>query len=162
MSVYNPKAFIPHAASLRQTFVHCAKFPAAATRRCGGRVAVPLWLIVLSDQLPVIDLVGHYPTNYLIGRRLIPKRLAPLPRIAAGHIEYYSTFRRTILNFGVDSYVLLSRLPLILRSSCERSRTVRLACLKHAASVYPELGSNSQIYYRYSTLPKRFTWSYPP
>ncbi len=32
------------------------------------RVSVPLWLIVLSDQLPVIGLVGYYLTNYLMGR----------------------------------------------------------------------------------------------
>ena len=61
--VYNPKAFIPHAASLRQTFVHCAKFLTAASRRSLVRVPVPVWLAVLSDQLPVKALVGHYPTN---------------------------------------------------------------------------------------------------
>ena len=60
--------------SLRQAFAHCARFPAAASRRSGGRVSVPLWLIVLSDQLPVIGLVGRYPTNYLIGRKPIPER----------------------------------------------------------------------------------------
>ena len=37
-----------------------------------GRVSVPFWLIVLSDQLPVIVLVGYYPTNKLIGRRTLP------------------------------------------------------------------------------------------
>jgi hypothetical protein len=26
-------------------------------------VSVPVWLIVLSDQLPIIALVSHYPTN---------------------------------------------------------------------------------------------------
>ncbi len=67
-SVYDPKAFIPHAASLRQTFVHCAIFPTAASRRSLGRVSVPMWLIILSDQLPVVALVGHCPTNKLIGR----------------------------------------------------------------------------------------------
>ena len=61
--VYAPKGFIPHAASLRQTFVHCAIFPTAASRRSLGRVAVPMWLAILSDQLPVIALVGHYPAN---------------------------------------------------------------------------------------------------
>ncbi len=61
--VYTPKRFIPHAASLRQTFVHCAIFPTAASRRSLGRVAVPMWLAILSDQLPVIALVGHYPAN---------------------------------------------------------------------------------------------------
>ncbi len=39
-----------------------------------GRVSVPFWLIILSDQLPVIDLVSHYLTNYLIGRRPLPNR----------------------------------------------------------------------------------------
>ena len=57
------KAFITHAASLRQTFVHCAIFPTAASRRSLGRVSVPVWLIILSDQLPVYALVGHYPAN---------------------------------------------------------------------------------------------------
>ena len=61
--LYDPKAFIAHAASLRQTFVHCARFPTAASRRSLGRVSVPVWLIILSDQLPVFALVGHYPTN---------------------------------------------------------------------------------------------------
>ncbi len=61
--VYNPKAFFPHAASLRQAFAHCARFLTAASRRSLARVSVPVWLVVLSDQLPVIALVGHYPTN---------------------------------------------------------------------------------------------------
>ena len=61
--VYDPKAFVPHAASLRQAFAHCGKFPTAASRRSRDRVSVPVWLVVLSDQLPVIALVGHYPAN---------------------------------------------------------------------------------------------------
>ncbi len=66
--VYNPKAFIPHAASLRQPFGHCAIFPTAASRRSLGRISVPMWLAVLSDQLRVVALVGHYPANKLIRR----------------------------------------------------------------------------------------------
>ena len=61
--LYDPKDFITHAASLRQAFAHCARFPTAASRRSLARVSVPVWLIVLSDQLPVIALVGPYPTN---------------------------------------------------------------------------------------------------
>ena len=61
--LYNPKAFITHAALLRQGFPHCAKFPTAASRRSLDRVSVPVWLIILSDQLPVFALVGRYPTN---------------------------------------------------------------------------------------------------
>ena len=66
--VYDPKAFVPHAALLRQAFAHCARFLAAASRRSRGRISVPVWLTILSDQLPIVALVGHYPTNKLIGR----------------------------------------------------------------------------------------------
>ena len=61
--VYNPKTFIPHAASLRQAFAHCAIFPTAASRRSLDRVSVPVWLIILSDQLRIVALVGLYPAN---------------------------------------------------------------------------------------------------
>ncbi len=57
------KAFFTHAASLRQGFPHCAIFTTAASRRSLGRVSVPVWLIILSDQLPVFALVGSYPAN---------------------------------------------------------------------------------------------------
>jgi hypothetical protein len=33
-----------------------------------------VWLVVLSDQLPVKALVGRYPANQLIGRDPLPKR----------------------------------------------------------------------------------------
>ena len=61
--LYDPKAFITHAASLRQAFAHCAIFPTAASRRSLGRVSVPVWLTILSDQLPIFALVGRYPAN---------------------------------------------------------------------------------------------------
>ena len=61
--LYNPKAFITHAASLRQAFAHCARFPTAASRRSLDRVSVPVWLAILSDQLTIIALVSRYLTN---------------------------------------------------------------------------------------------------
>ncbi len=61
--VYNPKAFLPHAVLLRQAFAHCGKFPTAASRRSLGRASVPVWLLILSDQLPIAALVSFYPTN---------------------------------------------------------------------------------------------------
>ena len=67
--VYTPKSFIPHAASLRQPLGHCARFPTAASRRSLGRFSVPMWLAILSDQLPVVALVSRYPANKLIGRK---------------------------------------------------------------------------------------------
>ena len=78
-AVYNPKAFFPHAASLRQAFAHCARFPTAASRRSLGRVSVPVWLIVLSDQLRIVALVGRYPTNKLIRRGPILSQMPKPP-----------------------------------------------------------------------------------
>ena len=60
---YNPKTFITHAALLRQTFVHCGRFPTAASRRSLGRVSVPVWPVTLSGRLPVVALVSCYLTN---------------------------------------------------------------------------------------------------
>ena len=60
---YNLSAFFIHAASLRQTFVHCGIFLAAASRRSLGRISVPMWPITLSGRIPIIALVGRYPTN---------------------------------------------------------------------------------------------------
>ncbi len=66
--LYDPKTFITHAALLRQAFAHCARFPTAASRRSLGRVSVPMWLVILSDQLLIVALVSHYLTNKLIRR----------------------------------------------------------------------------------------------
>ena len=67
--LYNPKAFFTHAALLDQGCPHCPKFPTAASRRSLDRVSVPVWLVVLSDQLLIVALVGFYPTNKLIRYR---------------------------------------------------------------------------------------------
>ena len=81
--VYNPRAVIPHAASLRQAFAHCARFLAAASRRSLGRLSVPVWLAILSDQRPVIGLGGSYPPNDLMGPKLallqLPLLLESIP-----------------------------------------------------------------------------------
>ncbi len=71
---YDPKAFITHAALLRQAFAHCAKFPTAASRRSLDRVSVPVWPITLSGRLPIVALVSLYLTNKLMGREPILKR----------------------------------------------------------------------------------------
>ena len=73
-AVYNPKAFIPHAASLRQAFAHCGRFSTAATRRCLGSVSVPVRRAMLSHPLTIFALVSHYLTNKLIPRRPLLRR----------------------------------------------------------------------------------------
>ena len=61
--LYNPQAFFTHAALLDQGCPHCPIFPTAASRRSLGRVSVPVRLVILSDQLPIVALVSHYLTN---------------------------------------------------------------------------------------------------
>src|SRR3989338_8578443 len=90
------------------------------------------------------------PTRRRLGRPL-PHQLADRYKAApkAGsyslwtrvHIPYYPVFRRAVRYFWVRSLLVLPRPPLI---SILRLISVRLACLRHAASVHPEPGSNSQ------------------
>ncbi len=53
-STLHPKAFFIHAAWLHQACAHCAIFPTAASRRSLDRVSVPVWLVILSDQLGIV------------------------------------------------------------------------------------------------------------
>ena len=141
--VYEPKPFFPHAALLGKAFAHCPIFPTAASRRSLGRVSVPVWPVTLSGRLPVVALVSHYLTNKLIGRELIPDRnsfqLMKMPSQLVSGIS--SCFQLLSQSQGQIAHVLLTRSPLIHRASS--AFTVRLACVKHAASVHPEPGSNS-------------------
>ena len=61
--LYDPKTFFTHAALLRQAFAHCGIFPTAASRRSLDRFSVPVWPFTLSGRLPIVALVGRYPTN---------------------------------------------------------------------------------------------------
>ncbi len=77
--LYDPKAFITHAALLRQGFPHCAKFLTAASRRSLDRVSVPVWLIILSDQL-TIGLGRPLPYQQANGTRAHPQTEASKER----------------------------------------------------------------------------------
>ena len=84
--VYNPQAVFPHAVLLRQAFAHCGKFPTAASRRSLDRVSVPVWLIILSDQLGIVALVSHYLTNQLIPpRHILTREARRSPSLARRH-----------------------------------------------------------------------------
>ena len=68
------RAVILHAAWLRQSFLHCAIFLTAASRRSLVRVSVPVWGIILSDPLDIVALVCRYHTNELMSRMPICDR----------------------------------------------------------------------------------------
>ena len=75
-------------------------------------------------------------------RSLIPERLSfSRDRLEVGSLSGISTrFRVLFPSPGQISYVLRTRSPL---STTRRWLPVRLACVRHAASVHPEPGSNS-------------------
>ncbi len=126
--LYNPKAVFAHAALLRQAYAHCARFPTAASRRSLGRVSVPVWLIVLSDQLRIVALVSRYLTK-LMRRGPIPRRRPKLP-FGAIHLADRTTsgisspFELLSRSLGQVAHVLLTRSPLythpkvLSRSTC--------------------------------------------
>ena len=144
--LYNPKAFFTHAALLDQAFAHCPIFPTAASRRSLDRVSVPVWLIILSDQLRIVALVGLYPTNKLIRRRLIQSREAL--RSPAFTSRSYAV----LANLSISYPPQLGRFRRVPHPSATRHpqycycrAAVRLACVRHAASVQSEPGSNSSV-----------------
>ena len=150
--VYNPKAVIPHAALLDQAFAHCPIFPTAASRRSLGRVSVPVWPVALSGRLPVVALVGHHPTNKLIGR-------GPIPNRKTFHSQSCNRESYPVLDPVSQAYPRVGgRSPTcyspVRRSCTPKGLTARLACVKHAASVRPEPGSNSPT----KTGPSHPTW----
>ena len=74
-----------------------------------------MWPFNLSVRLPIVDLVGRYLTNYLIGRELIFKRISPLITVPcetvvlcgiSSRFQLLSPTRRQI------AHVLLTRSPL--------------------------------------------------
>src|SRR5262249_35093053 len=102
-ALYNPKAFIAHAASLGQACAHCRRSSTAASRRSLASVSVPVARVVLSHPLAIFALVGRYPANKLIAHDPLPRRNSfhgkemPLRHIAG----YYPSVRRAIPVPGV-------------------------------------------------------------
>ena len=102
--VYDPRAFILHAVSLRQAFAHCGRFSTAASRRSLGSVSVPVWRIILSDPLAIIALVSRYLTNKLIARNPLPEQPKPFTTSEMPlrlSIRYYPPFPVAIPISGV-------------------------------------------------------------
>ena len=148
--VYNPKTFFLHAALLGQACAHCPIFPTAASRRSLDRISVPMWPITLSGRLLIVDLVSRYLTNYLIRREPTSYRISLTP-VSCGTVVLCgisTCFQVLSPCVGQIAHALLTRPPLELSPSSRNlpnSIPARLACVKHAASVRPEPGSNSDV-----------------
>ena len=147
--VYNPKTFVLHAALLGQSFLHCPIFLTAASRRSLDRISVPVWPVILSDRLIIVALVGLYPHQLANDTQahLLPDNSFDHCRMPclvlcgiSSRFQLLSPCNRQI------THALLTSPPLSFHSldrSLDPGNSVRLACVKHAASVRPEPGSNS-------------------
>jgi hypothetical protein len=127
-AVYDPKAFIPHAASHSQGFPHWKISSTAASRRSLGSVSVPVWLTTLSGQLSVLALVSFYLTNKLMEHGAILKCQAlRSPAFPASSIEVAgicgisNPFGMLSPAQGKVLHVLLTRSPLSVHHSPLRS-----------------------------------------
>ena len=151
--VYNPKTFILHAALHHQGCPHCELFSTAATRRCLDRVSVPVCLIVLSDQVPVVALVSRYLTNKLIGREPILQRQ---PLLATFNLAIpwgiNPSFPGLSPSAGHVIHVLLTRAP--LNYSCIATQIV--PCDLHVLNTPPAF-----VLSQNQTLRKKFGWRIP-
>lgn len=122
--LYNPKAFFTHAAWLDQGCPHCPRFPTAASRRSPGRVSVPVWLIILSDQLRIVALVSLYLTNKLIRRELIHQRKAK--RSPALSRRTYAVLARVSPGYPP----LMGRFSRVTHPSAARQRVASYPCYR--------------------------------
>ena len=74
-----------------------------------------MWPITLSGRLPIVDLVGRYLTNYLIGREPTPYRIAPLTPVRCLTVVscgISTTFAVLSPCKGQVAHALLTRPPL--------------------------------------------------
>ena len=106
-----------------------------------------MWGTFLSEPLPIVGLVGRYPANCLMGREPI-----------RGRRSFQTKSMRTLLLRGLRrrfhrlspchghvAHALRTLPPVAARVLLPRAAP-RLACVKPAASVHPEPGSNSSLY----------------
>ena len=101
-----------------------------------------MWPITLSGRLPIVGLVGRYLTNYLMGRELISVRYNLLPLLDA-KVWSHAVLAPISKCYPPDRGRLLTRYSPVRHWRI--ATPVRLACVKHAASVRPEPESNSQV-----------------
>ena len=119
------------------------------SRRSLDRVSVPVWGTFLSEPLDIVAMVGRYPAIQLMSREPI----RPL-------VTHFNINRCLSLSHGglvavsagypPGTGMLLTRYAPLRRSPptgiATRRDAPRLACVKPAASVHPEPGSNSSLY----------------
>ena len=114
-----------------------------------------MWPIILSNRLPIVALVGRYPANKLMGRGLIPARKLASRGLLSPHCKTraYPVLSTVSSRYSSCRGRLSTRYSPVRHSTRGRSPfRVRLACVKHAASVQSEPESNSPVQLSSSNL----------
>ena len=101
-------------------------------------LSVPVWLAILSDQLEIVGLVGLYPTNYLISLGFIPWQVVSHPF----HLSILCGISHRFQWLSPSKSQIPKPYSPVRHSSALKASfqpvTVRLACVKPAASVQSE------------------------
>ena len=107
-----------------------------------------MWGISLSGPLDIVGLVSRYLSNYLMSRMPVLNPLAGLSFSSCEKKELWDitpTFAGLSPCLRLVPYALRTRLPVAIRVLLPYAAP-RLACVKPAASVHPEPGSNSSLF----------------
>ena len=138
-AAYDADAFVPHAVAA-SGLPHCAKFPHCCLRRSLGRISSPN-VAGRSHPATVVGTVGLCPAVYLMGRDPIPAAGAFPGRRRRFRVPGINPLSGAVPGRGAGRSRVTHRSPLHVRPGAVF--IVRLACVRHAASVHPEPGSNS-------------------
>ena len=110
-----------------------------------------MWPFTLSGRLLIVAVVGRYLTKKLIRRGPLPYHRSFSHRTMryCALMRFYQPFPAAIPRYGAGCpRVTHPSATKCIGDSAEASsviHSVRLACVKHAASVHPEPGSNSHV-----------------
>ena len=125
---------------------------------------MPVWGAFLSEPLGIVGLVGRYPANCLMPRMPIPRRRSFPPTAMRPSVTCGISTGFPVLSpcGGQVAYALLTSAPVAAGVLPHRDAppagvlphrdAPRLACVKPAASVHPEPGSNSPLFYLFHSL----------
>ncbi len=109
-----------------------------------------MWGTFLSEPLDIDGLVGRCPANYLMSRMPIHQR-----RTFSKYFHAEPLLHGVLVRISPGYPPLMGRLHTryspVRRSPAEKASFLpaapRLACVKPVASVHPEPGSNSSLYF---------------
>ena len=136
--LYNPKAFFAHAAWLHPGLRPIVLIFPTASVGVWADVSVPVWLVILSDQLEIVAL-GEPFTHLLANPIWVTSDSMQGPRSLLWSCRHYAVLATVSSGYPLhraDPHTLLTRPP--RQPEASSPATARLACVEPAASVQSE------------------------